>query len=139
MNDEETFLALICGSPADYQLKMVFADWLRDRDDPRASAWDALAGWRIAPHLCAERPTVWDVSCYMEYPDYVVGSSRWRANPCAPAMIPEEWFDAIDHPDTMSKDFDTVRAAYDALVVAYLKLTDAQRHNLVGCRIEDRP
>jgi uncharacterized protein (TIGR02996 family) len=38
MNDEAAFLAAIAAAPADEALKLVFADWLEERDDPRA-AW----------------------------------------------------------------------------------------------------
>src|SRR5262249_10557614 len=36
MNDEAAFVAAIAAAPADEALKLVFADWLEERDDPRA-------------------------------------------------------------------------------------------------------
>jgi len=38
MNDEAAFLAAIAADPKDNNLKLVFADWLEERGDPRA-AW----------------------------------------------------------------------------------------------------
>src|SRR5260370_13839087 len=38
MNDEAAFLAAVAAEPADETLKLVFADWLEERGDPRG-AW----------------------------------------------------------------------------------------------------
>jgi uncharacterized protein (TIGR02996 family) len=66
MTDEQTFLSAIVANPDDRTAKLVYADWLQERDDPRAEivrlkvAVDTQAeGWAAARERLAElEPTV---------------------------------------------------------------------------------
>lgn len=55
---EDDFQAMLDAKPADWHTRMVFADWLQDRDDPRAAGYRAIAVGRRLPlqgrHLDAD-------------------------------------------------------------------------------------
>lgn len=48
MTTEDDFQSSLDTNPADYQTRLVFADWLDERDDPRASGYRAMGmrQWR---------------------------------------------------------------------------------------------
>ena len=50
MTTEEDFQKALDANPDDWQTRLVFADWLQDRDDPRADGYRALAVLRVAPY-----------------------------------------------------------------------------------------
>lgn len=53
MNQEQAFLAALAENPSDDVTRLVFADWLAERDDPR-EAWmrDArLARWSLPEYV----------------------------------------------------------------------------------------
>lgn len=50
MNDEEAFHEALDADPADQTIRLVFADWLQERDDLRADGYRALGVTRRVPH-----------------------------------------------------------------------------------------
>lgn len=55
MTTEDDFNAALDADPSDWQTRLVFADWLQDRGDPRAEGYRALGRRRIQlPPLEAE-------------------------------------------------------------------------------------
>jgi uncharacterized protein (TIGR02996 family) len=46
---EDDFQAALDANPGDWQTRLVFADWLQERGDPRADGYRALGSLRIAP------------------------------------------------------------------------------------------
>jgi uncharacterized protein (TIGR02996 family) len=53
MTTEYDFQKALDENPEDWQTRLVFADWLQDRDDPRAEGYRALGTSRLAPRRCA--------------------------------------------------------------------------------------
>ena len=49
MTTEDDFQAALDTNPGDWQTRLVFADWLQERDDPRAEGYRALGLLRRAP------------------------------------------------------------------------------------------
>ena len=50
MSEEAAFLEAIAKHPQDRTARLVFADWLQERDDPRAEGYRALGLRRRIPH-----------------------------------------------------------------------------------------
>ncbi len=51
MTTEDDFHRMLDADPNDHQTRMIFADWLEDRGDPRAEGYRALGRLGIRPHL----------------------------------------------------------------------------------------
>ncbi len=51
MTSEEDFQRVLDRTPSDWQTRLVFADWLQDRDDARAAGYRALGSLRVYPLL----------------------------------------------------------------------------------------
>jgi uncharacterized protein (TIGR02996 family) len=52
MTSEEDFQAALDANPEDWQMRLVFADWLQDRGDPRAEGYRALGIRKKRPFVC---------------------------------------------------------------------------------------
>ena len=106
MTTEESFQALLDACPEDWQTRFVFADFLDERDDPRAEGYRALGALRL--HSDLDRDTFW------------FGSISRRVRPevfPASCFLPREWFGAIEaeYLDEVWLQFDSRREAEDAL------------------------
>lgn len=67
MNDEQAFLDAIAANPADPTPRLVFADWLQDREDCRAERY------RLEGRIVAD-PTGWDINfCSGGIGSYITG------------------------------------------------------------------
>jgi uncharacterized protein (TIGR02996 family) len=127
---EDDFQRILDENPADRETRLVFADWLQDRGDPRAEGYRAMAVRNRHPlqgrHLNAD--TWW-----------------WHA--CAEARmaefhnhVPQDWFGLLP-PDEGSTQFwpvfrsgggvKTRRECEDALALAFAKLTAEQQAKLL--------
>ncbi|QEL20544.1 TIGR02996 domain-containing protein [Limnoglobus roseus] len=51
MSEQDAFQAAIDDDPDDHVRRLVFADWLEDRDDPRAEGYRALGLLRRCPRI----------------------------------------------------------------------------------------
>lgn len=49
MNEEAGFQAALDANPDDFQTRLAFADWLRERDDPRADGYQVMGELRMRP------------------------------------------------------------------------------------------
>jgi uncharacterized protein (TIGR02996 family) len=58
-DDEAGFRAALDAAPGDQTIRSAFADWLRDRDDPRADGYAALAAVDFNPAYRNQDPSVW--------------------------------------------------------------------------------
>lgn len=55
MTSESDFQAALDADPTDRHTRLVFADWLQDRGDPRADGYRALGLLRLRPHAIGNR------------------------------------------------------------------------------------
>ena len=81
MTTEDDFQAALDAHPDDWQTRLVFADWLQERGDPRAEGYRALARLRRIPESISNESFWWF-------------SSR---NYCADRRqtLPQDWFDCL--------------------------------------------
>lgn len=59
MTSEDDFQAMLDADPSDWSTRLIFADWLDDRGDPRAEACRALGVLRLAPFRTDRARWVW--------------------------------------------------------------------------------
>lgn len=59
MNEEAGFQAALDANPDDFQTRLAFADWLRERDDPRADGYQVMGELRLWPLPCDEISPPW--------------------------------------------------------------------------------
>lgn len=55
MTTEDDFQNALTATPDDWQTRLVFADWLQDRGDPRADGYRALGVLKLRPHAVGTR------------------------------------------------------------------------------------
>lgn len=61
MTTEDDFQAVLDANPDDWQTRLVFADWLQERDDPRSEGYRALGANQCIPDLTAEGDWMWSM------------------------------------------------------------------------------
>lgn len=153
MTSEDDFQAQLDANPDDWQTRLVFADWLDERGDPRAGGYRALGFHRWRPYRVADEASVrGGYRLLDEYP-HMAGwgvraeeTSTYHERPVyAPAILPRDWFDAILCPRFQSAverdpneftqfwryDF-TRRLAEDAAAVAFAGLPPGRRADLLA-------
>lgn len=59
MTTEDDFQAALDACPDDWQTRIVLADWLEDRSDPRAEGFRALGMLRKVPLIGRDRRATW--------------------------------------------------------------------------------
>jgi uncharacterized protein (TIGR02996 family) len=133
---EDDFQQALDARPDDWQTRLVFADWLQDRDDSRADGYRALGAHRARPvHLQMESgegaPSgEW---CFI-YGTRANDSPKALARYAA-CFLPPDWFAQV--PATHRHDstqwwryFASRRAADEAAVAAFARLPAARRSEL---------
>jgi uncharacterized protein (TIGR02996 family) len=132
MNDEEAFHAALDANPNDHTTRLVFADWLQERGDPRAEGYRALGVRSHRFHVStdqvwwlgnAEEPAISQVA--MTQPEYVHRHG----------ILPKDWFQAVEGGQTALwcwRKFDHRREAEDAAAFAFAKLPPERRAELLA-------
>jgi uncharacterized protein (TIGR02996 family) len=127
MTTEDDFQAALDASPEDWQTRLVFADWLEERNDPRA-AYFRLAGekgWRPSRESSAA-----GFSADTLQRSGITGDSLWRF-----------YNSGCTHMGSHCLPFDlgygkwlhnSRRAAEDAAALAFAALPEARRAELLG-------
>jgi len=132
MTTEQDFEKMLDACPTDWDTRKIFADFLQDRDDPRAEGIRALA-------------------CYLTHP--LLGDATWfnegaysgqtESHGSHQGWLPEDWFDLIEEYRSRDlqwwKDFSpehksgrSSRArAEDAAALAFAKLPEERRQELL--------
>ncbi len=113
MTTEEDFQAMLDLNPEDHQTRLIFADWLQDRDDPRAEGYRALGMKRLFPHW-------WHVAENWQWSDTVTGQPYG-------SHLPEAWYSRLCPPAF----YPTRREADDRAALAFAKLPVARRNELL--------
>lgn len=114
MTTEDDFQAALDARPDDFQTRLVFADWLQERADPRAEGYRALGAGMIRPdhrQVYHEKFRLW---CYQKSPYVTCG------------YIAGDWLDAIrGNPGVLG--WRTRREAEDAAARAFARLSTYMR------------
>ena len=143
MTTEDDFQKAIDKSPEDWQTRLVFADWLQDRGDPRAAGYRAIAIQQRRPlqgHKSHKDPK--DKSGKVKNLD-----TWWWHCPGNDSQVytmynhlPRDWYDLLPegegnksfwpvHSDT--KGLMSRRGCEDALALAFSKLPAARQAELL--------
>ncbi len=124
MTSENDFHAILDADPSDHHTRLVFADWLQDRDDSRAEGYRAMGRmWWVKPDDRSDEQSgggwIW-----------------WQYR----SFIGTDWFDLIrdGSPVQFGGDgefgvlFLTPRRAWDAAALAFARLPLARRAALLS-------
>lgn len=145
MTTEEDFQKALDANPHDHQTRMVFADWLEERGDPRAEGYRALG-------MLRRYPSYWKGSHGygrpLENPNWSWGT---RANPHTqegnlyfhnPEILHNDWMCAIPHQVTTTgygehdeefwRHHHNRREADDAAALAFGTLPEATKAEILG-------
>lgn len=123
MSAEDGFLTAIDENRNDTVALLAYADWLRDRDDPRADGYQAIAGYRLAPHPTG--PFDLQRAFATGYLWSFVATGRPRTY-----HLTELWFNALDLAGDKHTGWvwaPSHLAGLDAAARAYARLPDAVR------------
>lgn len=99
MTTEDDFQRALDADPSDWQTRLVLADWLQERDDPRAAGYRALGELQITPHTFKMKSRGRVLWCYHDgrgLNTYPYGPEKgitcsWRH------ALPPVWFRAAAH------------------------------------------
>jgi uncharacterized protein (TIGR02996 family) len=127
---EDDFQKQLDENPGDWQTRLVFADWLQDRDDPRAEGYRALGTRRHIP----DRITQSDgrVSLWIWWSE----NKNGVAYPSRSVCLPLDWASELDrdvcrpskpHQFTNQER----RQIEDAAALAFAKLSAERRAELL--------
>jgi uncharacterized protein (TIGR02996 family) len=101
MTREDDFQAALDANPTDWQTRLVFADWLEERGDPRAEGYRALGLWRREPVPTdvtpGERQRRWGFPGFVS-PGYAASDNEPdNEHALQRATLPDDWHSAIAH------------------------------------------
>ncbi len=137
MNDEEAFQAALDADPNDHTTRLVLADWLQERGDPRADGYRALGALRLQPchldaecftpeHPAARTPEFLDKFWWCNAKD--ARYERFR--------LPKDWYQRLKWPQRTDRKYATRRDAEDDAALAFSKLPRKRRAELLAGKAE---
>jgi uncharacterized protein (TIGR02996 family) len=126
---EDDFQKALAAKPTDWQTRLVFADWLQERGDPRAEGYRALGALRLRPLRGAHSKRHWWTAVGEGPPTY--------------NHLPPDWFRAVagyGHrsagrwrwPDEFDESRDNRREIEDAAARAFAALPAERRAALLA-------
>lgn len=122
MTTEDDFQAKLDAAPDDWQTRLVLADWLSDRSDPRADGYRAMGHHKLRPYY-----DLW----------FNAGMAKWTrlAEVGDAADLWSDWYKLLAGYDTWSRPgtrrYRTRREAEDAAALAFSQLPAARRSELL--------
>lgn len=120
MTAEDDFQLALDANPHDWHTRLVFADWLQDRDDPRAEAYRALGRLRVHPVLIQMSADVGESEGAWRF---IWGTDENDGNRArdvySACLLPAAWYGClpVTHPDYEThwwRYYPTRRAAEEA-------------------------
>lgn len=135
MTTEDDFHKLLDQNPHDHHTRLVFADWLQDRGDPRAAGYRALGKLGVTPFKDAHRKTMaWTHADNRHPANGVTGSVVNEEYPVGSRHgIATDWFRKMTGgPNPRWRDFDSRKEAEDAAALAFGKLSPERQAELLG-------
>lgn len=149
MTTEDDFQAALDVDPTDWQTRLVFADWLDERDDPRAEGYRAIGTLRLCPAWVDHTATVrFDVDAevgrcpFWERP----GTSDPALIIVANRVLPVARFDVITRwnpawaydacaPAWHRRNDMTRRELEDAAAVAFAALDEGDKREILAAAV----
>jgi uncharacterized protein (TIGR02996 family) len=133
---EDDFQNRLDDQPEDWQTRMVFADWLEERGDPRAEGYRALAAGRYV--LCDRYPG--EPVRYIPHEMSRIFPTDRRDDTGRDYHLPRDWYGAVQRAAPELAPFSTFvlfpnrRAAEDAAATAFAALPAERRAKLLQGR-----
>jgi uncharacterized protein (TIGR02996 family) len=134
MTTEEDFQRALDADPSDWQTRLVFADWLQERNDPRAEGYRALGALRKWPLLdLRTREYAWTnsgnsvpVNCVIDSgvtdKEYLTGTVHG---------LDRMWIKEMGHRAAWTPDAPR-RVADDEAALAFSRLSAVQREYILS-------
>ncbi len=126
MTTEDDFQGALDTNPDDWQTRLVFADWLDERGDPRAVGYRALGALQRVPHWYSSTRE-WGFD------------SEDTSTPHDGDELPQDWFDRMPLPDPRGSTWGTTvrvspsrRAIEDSAALGFVNLPDSRRAELLA-------
>lgn len=138
MTDEAAFHVALDADPTDWQTRLVFADWLQDRDDPRAEGYRAIGLLKLQA-LRTHRQE-WDGhNWFMAEPTWGwMGADTGR---CHNATLRRAWWNLLKKVtrkspirfigEYKSNEYASRREAEDDAALAFSRLPESRRASLL--------
>jgi uncharacterized protein (TIGR02996 family) len=131
MTTEDDFQNVLTLAPRDWHTRLVFADWLDERGDPRAEGYRAMGLRRFAPSFFpgADRWVWLNARWAGQYTD--------RAEELRPSVLPDEWYDLLppaehSQPNRCAEERRLLRESLDDAARAFTRLPPERRAELLG-------
>lgn len=135
MTTEEDFQAALDAHPDDWQTRLIFADWLDERGDPRGPGYRALGVLRRRPVDMTGTVFCWS---FHNGKGTYVGTHKRRPKKHS---LPQIWIDAMTSFSGSfwahgghSRGLSTRRAAEDAAALAFARLPAARQRALLEAK-----
>ena len=136
MTTEDDFQRALDANPSDWQTRLVFADWLQERSDPRAEGYRALGALRLRPWHVGKSAS-WRSSEMWAFAGPTAAASLEAHGPC---KLPNgDWYGHLRPSNQLAgwaadawSYFCTRREAEDAAALAFAKLATEHRSELYG-------
>lgn len=126
MTTEDDFQAALDANPYDWQTRLVFADWLQERNDPRAEGYRALGVLRRVPE-----PEGWGFMWNSDTRNCV----DWEAM----HVLPEDWYRFVtgyfDGELEFTFDTQTREEKEDIAARAFLMLPPQRRADILNTTV----
>lgn len=138
MTTEDDFQRALDEQPDDWHTRLVFADWLEDRSDPRAEGYRALGVQRVQPIRIrmersdgrseGERVFIYGTTAN----DSTLARDRWGG-----CFLPRVWFQKLRQLSDRDRNpwwryFATRREAEDAAAISFAHLGKSSRVRLLA-------
>ena len=135
MTTEDDFQAMLDADPNDHATRLIFADWLDDRGDPRGPGYRAMGRNGFRPVVPAF-DRYWSLPGWQTAARPLVGLN---AKPVTFGTLPHDWLDAIPRrPDQEAgvqwRTRPTRREAEDAAALAFAELPAGRRAQLLAAK-----
>lgn len=127
MITEDDFQRVLDENPGDHNTRLVFADWLEERDDVRAPGYRAMGQLRLFP---ASRP-IYDTKDGKYTHEYLWSWHELVTGRPFAAGLKSIWFSKINATADQAKwkgRWSTRREAEDAAALAFSRIPLDQRH-----------
>jgi uncharacterized protein (TIGR02996 family) len=126
MTTEDDFQRALDADPWDWQTRLVFADWLEERGDPRAPGFRAMGTRRQCPACWSASPTpLWGWLNSKLYPGYS------KSQPLG-TKLPDDWYDAVPRGNYHAAERDARRKSEDDAALAFVKHPVARQAELLA-------
>lgn len=136
MTTEDDFNAALDACPEDWQTRLVFADWLQERGDPRAEGYRAIASNRFV--FCDQAARGKGAFSWIPLEPSTIFESGYD-DTGDPSDIPSDWFDELVGGELRERgpwgggsvQYPNRRAAEDAAALAFAELPAERRAELL--------